>query len=129
MVLAFFDQKVDRAWLCQVMESSALGTPGFKVLHLQQQSYDVTYAAATDERALTRALAEGVPPIALVHTTALPHWERETSHAVVVIAMDADHVTLNDPAFPAEPQVVARDTLMLAWLDFDGLYAIIRPQQ
>ena len=109
------------------MESSDLGTPGFKVLNLQHHGYDVTYAAATDERALTQALADGVPPIALLRTTHLPYWERETAHAVVVIAIDADQVVLNDPAFPTAPQTVPRDAFMLAWSDFDYLYALIRP--
>ncbi len=126
MVLTSLGQLVDRAWLYQVMESSDLGTPGFKVLNLRRHGYDVTYAAATDERALTQALTDGIPPIALLRTTHLPYWERETAHAVVIVAMDADHVTLNDPAFPTAPQTVSRDVFMLAWLDFDCLYAVVR---
>ena len=129
MVLTFLGQPVEREWLHRVMESSDLGTPGFKVLNLRQHGYDVTYAAATDERALTQALADGVPPIVLLHTTHLPYWEQETAHAVVVTAMDEDHVKLNDPAFSAAPQVVSRGDFMLAWLDFDCLYILIRPLQ
>ncbi len=129
MVLAFLGQSVERGWLRQVMGSSDLGTPGFKVLNLRRHGYDVTYAAATDERALIQALVEGVPPIALLRTTHLPYWERETAHAVVIVAMDANHVTLNDPAFPSAPQTVSRNAFMLAWLDFDCLYAVIRPGQ
>lgn len=127
MVLVLSGQPVDRVWLRQVMESSDLGTPGFKVQNLRRHGYDVTYAAATDERVLLQALADGVPPIALLRTTHLPYWGRETSHAVVIVAMDADHVTLNDPAFPTAPQTISRDAFMLAWLDFDCLYAVIRP--
>ncbi len=73
MVLAFFGQSVKRVWLEQILESSDLGTPGFKVLNLKRHGYDVTYAAATDERALAQALADGVPPIALLHTANLPY--------------------------------------------------------
>jgi predicted double-glycine peptidase len=89
----------------------------------------VTYAAATDERALIQALTDGVPPIALLRTTHLPYWKRETAHAVVIVSMDVDHIMLNDPAFPTAPQTVPRDAFMLAWLDFDCLYAVIRPLQ
>jgi ABC-type bacteriocin/lantibiotic exporter with double-glycine peptidase domain len=127
MVLTFYGQTVSREWLREVMESSELGTPGFKVLNLRHHGYDVTYAAATDERALTQALADGIPPIALVHTAPLPYWERETPHAIVVTAMDADQVTLNDPAFPTAPQTVSHGAFMLSWLDFDSLYALIHP--
>ena len=74
---------------------------------------------------MTQALADGIPPIALVRTTHLPYWERETPHAVVVVAMDADQVTLNDPAFSAAPQTVSRGAFMLSWLDFDCLYVLI----
>jgi len=127
MVLAFFGQSVKREWLSQVMGTSDLGTPGFKVLNLQRHGYDVTYASATDERVLVQALAGGIPPIALLRTSHLPYWERETAHAVVIIAVDMDHVTLNDPAFPAAPQTIPRGEFMLAWLDFDCLYALVRP--
>jgi ABC-type bacteriocin/lantibiotic exporter with double-glycine peptidase domain len=34
MVLTLLGQPVERGWLRQVMESSDLGTPGFKVLNL-----------------------------------------------------------------------------------------------
>jgi ABC-type bacteriocin/lantibiotic exporter with double-glycine peptidase domain len=129
MVLAFLGQPVERAWLRQVMESSDLGTPGFKVLNLRHHGYEVTYAAATDERVLIQALADGIPPIVLLHTTSLPHWECETAHAVVVIAAEADVVVLNDPAFPSAPQTVPRNVFMLAWSDLDYLYALICPAQ
>ncbi len=129
MVLAFFGHQVKREWLRRVLESTDIGTPGFKTLNLRQHGYDVTYAAATDERALTQALTAGVPPIALVHTTHLPYWKHETAHAVVVIAADEEQVTLNDPAFADVPQIVSRNAFMLAWSDFDYLYAVIRPAQ
>lgn len=103
-----------------------MAAPGFKRLNLQRYGYEVTYAAATDECALASALAGGIPPVALLYTTHLPYWERETAHAVVIIAMDAEHVTLNDPAFPSAPQTISCDAFMLAWSDFDYLYAVIR---
>lgn len=127
MVSAFLGRPVKRAWLHRVLESTDIGTPGFKVLNLRRHGYDVTYAAATDERVLTQSLASGVPPIALLHTTHLPYWQRETAHAVVVIGVDADQVALNDPAFATAPQIVSRDAFMLAWSDFDYLYAVICP--
>jgi ABC-type bacteriocin/lantibiotic exporter with double-glycine peptidase domain len=127
MVSAFFGRPVKRAWLRSVLETSEIGNPGFKLRNLRRRGYEVTYAPATDERALTTALSAGIPPIVLLHTTHLPYWTQETSHAVVVIALDANSAVLNDPAFSAAPQSVSRQTFLLAWSDFDYLYALIRP--
>jgi len=93
----------------------------------RDHGYDVVYASAMNERPLIEALAAGIPPIALVHTSALPHWKQATAHAVVV-AEFGEQVVVNDPAFPTMPQVVPREAFMLAWSEFDYLYAIVRPR-
>ena len=85
MVLTSFGHRVERDWLKQVLETTPLGTPGFKLLNLRAYNYDVVYAAAMNERPLTEALSNNVPPIALVYTTGLSYWTRETAHAVVVV--------------------------------------------
>jgi len=127
MVLSFLGQPISRRRINQILEPTLIGTPGFRLLRLRNYGYDVTYAAAIDERPLTEALAAGLAPIALLLTRNLPHWKRETAHAVVIIGMDAHTVYLNDPAFPTAPQAVPRDCFLLAWSDFDMLYAVIRP--
>jgi ABC-type bacteriocin/lantibiotic exporter with double-glycine peptidase domain len=127
MVLAYQGRSVDPGWLRHVLESKSIGTPGFKVLNLAQQGYAVTYSPATDERVLLQALSSGVPPIALVLTANLSYWDRESAHAVVVVGIDDDTVVVNDPAFPASGQRIPRNEFMLAWSDFDYLYALIRP--
>jgi len=126
MVLTSFGQRVERNWLKQVLETTPLGTPGFKLLNLRARGYEVIYAAAMNERPLAEALSNNVPPIALVYTTGLPYWTRETAHAVVVVEF-GEQVVLHDPAFPEQPQIVSREAFMLAWSDFDYLYAVIRP--
>lgn len=35
------------------------------------------------------------------------------------------HLLVNDPAFPAAPQTVLADELMLAWDEFDNAYALL----
>jgi predicted double-glycine peptidase len=95
---------------------------------LRDYGYDVTYTAAIDERPLTEALTVGLSPIVLLHTQNLSYWERETAHAVIVVGMDARMVYLNDPAFPDAPMAISRIEFLLAWSDFDMLYAIIRPK-
>ena len=89
----------------------------------------MTYSPATDERVLLQALSSGVPPIVLLLTTNLTYWDRETAHAVVVIGIDDDTVTVNDPAFSASSQRVPRNEFLLAWSDFDYLYALISPRR
>jgi len=127
MVLLFLGQPIPRQRIHQILEPTPIGTPGFRLLRLRNYGYDVTYAAATDERPLTEALAAGLPPVALLLTQNLPYWERETAHAVVVVGVDTHTVYLNDPAFPEAPKSVPRDDFLLAWSDFDMLYAVIRP--
>ena len=53
MVLASLGHTVERQWLKQVLETSLLGTPGFKLLNLQSHGYEVVYASAMKERPLT----------------------------------------------------------------------------
>lgn len=97
-----------------MLESTPIGTPGFKVLNLTQHGYVVRYAPATDERVLLDALAAGVPPVVLLLTTHLNYWETETAHAVVVVGIDDGHVIVNDPAFAQRRQRVAYNEFMLA---------------
>ena len=127
MVVAYFGQTVSPDWLRQALEATDIGTPGFKSLRLRHYGYDVTYIPATDERPLVEALNAGIPPIALILTRNLSYWRYHTAHAVVVIELDPLTVTLNDPAFPDAPRQVPYDEFMLAWSDYDQLYAIVRP--
>lgn len=127
MVLMYQGQSVDEGWLRRVLESTKIGTPGFKVLNLERHGCSVTYAPATDERVLVQSPSAGIPPITLVLTTNLPYWSVQTAHAVVVTGIDDDAVIVNDPAFSANSQRVPRNAFMVAWSDFDYLYALIRP--
>ncbi len=126
MVLIYQGQTVSRAWLCRVLETTGIGTPGFKLLHLCAHGYQVTYAPATDERPLIEALNLGAPPIALVLTHNLSYWPHSVAHAVVVTGLSQHTVIVNDPAFPELSRHIPYDEFMLAWSDFDYLYAVIR---
>ena len=48
-----------------------------------------------------------------------------TRPAVVTVGYDENHFCLNDPAFLDAPQQEPIDELMLAWLEFDYMYATI----
>jgi hypothetical protein len=128
MVAAFYGQTITLTRLEKILESTIFGTPGFKILNLQNHGYKVSYAPATDERVLHQSLSVGVPPIALLLTRHLPYWTIETAHAVVIVGMDEENIVLNDPAFPDQTQAIPLNTFMLAWSDFDYLYALIEPK-
>jgi ABC-type bacteriocin/lantibiotic exporter with double-glycine peptidase domain len=125
MVLAYHGRKIDPGWLRRVLESTPIGTSGFKTLNLAQHGYAVRYAPATDERALLDALAAGTPPIVLLLTTYLHYWETDTAHAVVVVGVESDEMIVNDPAFAKQSWRVPHNEFMLAWSDFDYLYALV----
>lgn len=94
--------------------------------NLTRLGYGVDYGPASDARVLAQALHLGTPPILLVLTENLPYWQTRTAHAVVLVDMDDEVALVNDPAF-AERQVVSLNHLLLAWSDFDQLYAVISP--
>jgi predicted double-glycine peptidase len=52
-------------------------------------------------------------------------WQLVTNHAVVVVGLDEDNVTVLDPAFPDAPQSIPHDEFHLAWLNGDYSCAII----
>ncbi len=124
MVLRFYGANVDPAWLCATLECTAIGTPGFNVRNLERFGYRVEYGAASDARVLAHALSNRTPPILLVNTDSLPYWRIGTAHAVVLVDMDDETACVNDPAF-ADIQNISINHLLLAWSDFDQLYAII----
>ena len=71
-------------------------------------------------------LENGLPPIALVNTNELSYWDEATGHAVVVVGLEAETIYLNDPAFPDAPKKIAVDEFLLAWIDADQFYALVK---
>jgi hypothetical protein len=58
MVLTYQGRSVDPSWLRRVLESTKIGTPGFKVLNLERHGYSVTYSPATDAAQVRPARAD-----------------------------------------------------------------------
>lgn len=54
------------------------------------------------------------------------YWTVPTFHAVVVTGLDDELIYLHDPYFPDAPKEVQRDEFLLAWLEQDYWYAVIR---
>lgn len=94
--------------------------------NLARFGYGVEYGPASDARVLVQALHHGTPPILLVQTENLPYWRTSTAHAVVLVDWGDEDALVNDPAF-AERQIVSVNHLLLAWSEFDQLFAVISP--
>lgn len=62
----------------------------------------------------------------VVWPLALSYWTIDTRHALVVAGYDPEFVWLYDPAFSDAPIKVLADELMLAWLEFDYQYAVLK---
>jgi len=78
------------------------------------------------EQDIKFAIDQGIPPILFVSTGQLQtYWQDDVQHAVLVIGYDDTYLYLNDPAFPDAPKQVPLDEVMLAWLEFDYVYALI----
>lgn len=71
-------------------------------------------------------LEAGLPSIAFIATGQLSYWHETTGHAVVVVGLDEERIYLNDPAFADAPKQVSIDEFLLAWIDADQFYALIR---
>jgi len=75
---------------------------------------------------LTKFLESGHALIVAVETAELQtYWTHSTSHAVVVIGIDAQTVLVNDPAFDDAPKVIPLDEFLIAWGEQDYHYAIL----
>jgi hypothetical protein len=72
------------------------------------------------------ALTQATPPITLVNTKHLPHWQLETAHTVVLLAMDDDQVLINDPGTNQGRLVIGLDEFLLAWDEMANLCGLIR---
>lgn len=105
-----------------------VGTPAYNIRQLQTLGVDVLYEQGC-LALLETHLRNNHPCIAMVQTRELPYWHGlENSHAVVVTGLDEEIVYLNDPAFTRFPLQVGRGYFELAWLEWDEMYAVIRPK-
>jgi ABC-type bacteriocin/lantibiotic exporter with double-glycine peptidase domain len=72
-------------------------------------------------------LNQALPIITYVNTAELKsYWIIATFHAVVVVGLDEEFVYISDPYFSDAPKEVPRDEFVLAWLEQDYWYSVIR---
>jgi ABC-type bacteriocin/lantibiotic exporter with double-glycine peptidase domain len=124
MVLAYLDVHVPYPQLLDALQIGPIGAPRRNVIRLERFGVRVAYREATLS-ILSAYLVEKIPVITFVDSGELPYWSEATNHAVVVIGLDEDTVTVNDPAFATEPQRIPVGDFELAWLNSDNACAII----
>ena len=130
MVLNYLGVVRSQADLARLLGTRAnIGTPHSHLARLKSPTIDVLYAAG-DWDDLQQHLEQGRPVIAFVQAGELPHWRgRKSRHAVVVVGMELDTVTVLDPASSPEPIDVPVGDFMLAWDEFDNTFAVISLRQ
>lgn len=125
MGLSYVGKHVSEEELVGQLGTTALGTPGSRLLRLQNAELEVFYGSLTLSL-LHNSLERGIPVIVLVNTFFLDYWQSETAHAVLVIGYDEEGVFLNDPAFETAPQKASENGFLAAWGEFDYLGGIIQ---
>lgn len=124
MVLAHLGQEMDESRLARLLKTRAFGTRADNVRLLSQLGYTVTFERGT-EFDLRHWLERQTPCIVFLKTEALPHWQVEHAHAVVLVGLSGDAAYVNDPAFDSAPHTIALDRFLLAWSEFDYEYAVV----
>jgi hypothetical protein len=125
MVLASIGVTVSQTELNRLFELTPLGVPLSRLTRLERYGVKVAIYRNGNLDDLIQALDQHILPIVFVRTGQLSYWQEDTQHALVVSGSDGLHFLINDPAFPAAPQPVLADELMLAWDEFDNAYAQI----
>lgn len=128
MVLAYWGIKRSQKRLARQLGTiKDAGTSGSRLHRLASRSVEVVYTVGEIDD-LKDAIANQIPPIALVHTGQLSHWQINTPHAVVVVGLHGDSIFINDPAVSHSPIECSLGDFYLAWDEMENLFATIRPK-
>lgn len=124
MVLAYIGSPIEYDQLLRLLGIRYYGAAFSNLRNLE--ALGVSVAITRDNiDGLQGHLGSGSPVIVALNTDALPYWEDDTAHAVVVIGIEHDQVLLNDPAFEQAPQVVPLDAFLIGWIEQDRRCAIL----
>jgi ABC-type bacteriocin/lantibiotic exporter with double-glycine peptidase domain len=125
MVLDYLHKPVAYERLLYLLEIGPIGAPRRNILHLSQIGISVVYREAS-LTIIAECLTHGQPVIAFVDTGELTsYWETTTNHAVVIVGLQPDTVSLLDPAHPSTICQVPVEEFLLAWLNCDYTCAIL----
>lgn len=124
MVMEYIGQPAPYRQLLAILNVKPQGTPRRNIVRLASNTIDVVYREA-NVPLLAEIVQLGNPAIVFVDTSELPYWSYATSHALVVVGVQAEQIFVNDPAFADSPIQVSAGDFDLAWLNADYMCAII----
>lgn len=126
IVLAHIGRSVRYQQLMRMLGTQEYGPPFTNLRHLNQLGVTVIINTGDFDQ-LYAHLVQNRPCIVSVQTAELPHWNRRSEHAVVVVGMDSQYIYLHDPAFEIASILVPHGDFDLAWLAQAELYAVVNP--
>ncbi len=125
-LLAYWDVEQSQSAIAKRLETiEHAGTPASRIRRLASADLEVTYTSG-EFSDLQTAINQRIPPIVFVNTGELPYWSEATAHAVVLLGIEQDTVTLNDPAKSQSPIQTTLGDFQLAWDEMFKLYALLR---
>jgi len=130
MALAHIGIRRTQRQLNRIFVIGPMGLPMSRIQKLHQRRFwrktvNVAYQTG-NEQYVKKQIDQNLPVILFVRTDQLrSYWHRDTQHALLCIGYEDSHVYLNDPAFTDAPKRVIWDELMLAWLEFNYMCAVI----
>lgn len=124
MALAAFGANLDESRLAEILGSYEFGTPASRITRLNTLGYKVEYKPSSLDE-LRQQLDIDRAAIAFVRAEFLPWADFDGLHAVVIVTIDDEHVTLHDPAQESGSTQISINGFLLAWEEFDSMAAII----
>ena len=119
MVLAYYGRQVSQSELMRLLGTTEAGTP-FSRLHLLSRFGVQVNVQANGEIA---QLCEHLPAIVALHSAWLPGQPAAGQHAVVVVSVEDQGVTILDPAQNETPIVLTENEFLTAWIEMDCIFA------
>lgn len=124
MVLAARGDERTEEELATILGSYEFGTPASRVTRLTELGYQVQFEPSSLDE-LQGHLEQNHFPIVFVQADLLPWADFGGFHALVLVEVTSDGVSVLDPALESGPSDLSRDGFLLAWQEFDCLAAII----
>ena len=124
MVLLHIGVETTQSSLNHLFNLTSIGAPYSYIRRLDQLGVQVTVAIG-DDFTIRGAIDRNQPVIVFVKTGDLSYWPDNTSHAIVVVGYDDEHVFLNDPVFADAPERSEWNEFMLAWSEQDFMLALV----
>lgn len=129
MVVEYLGIRVDEQRLQRLLGTTEDGTPFPNIERLRTLGLYVDYGRDGNLSMFEQSLESGLPVIVAVETLGWQHWADEvTSHAVVVVGIDASNNTIyiHDPFFADAPLAMSLLSFEIGWEEKRRQYAVIR---